>query len=98
MEAIWLSVHMVLSTGCWNALCNDCARINYGNAAYCRLQLRSKKIDRVKQTLKLGMFAGVVITSSGFFICEFFPHAVSAIFTDSDEDLIDIASTGFASR
>jgi MATE efflux family protein len=34
-----------------------------------------------------------VITSSGFIICEFFPHAVSALFTDSDE-LIDLAVDG----
>ena len=45
----------------------------------------AQKIDRVKQTLKLGIISGVVITSSGFLICEFFPHAVSAVFTDSDE-------------
>ena len=33
----------------------------------------AQKIDRVKQTLKLGIVSGVVITSSGFFICELFP-------------------------
>ena len=53
----------------------------------------AQKIDRVKQTLKLGIVSGVVITSSGFFICELFPHAVSAIFTDSDH-LIDLAVDG----
>ena len=52
-----------------------------------------QKIDRVKQTLKLGIISGVVITSSGFLICEFFPHAVSAVFTDSDE-LIGLAVDG----
>lgn len=31
----------------------------------------AQKIDRVKQTLKLGIISGVVITSSGFLICEF---------------------------
>lgn len=50
-------------------------------------------MDRVKQTLRLGIIWGVIITSSGFLICELFPHAVSAIFTDSDE-LIDIAASG----
>ena len=40
----------------------------------------AQKIDRVKQTLRLG-------------ISEFFPHAVSALFTDSDE-LIDLAVGG----
>ena len=53
----------------------------------------AQKIDRVKQTLKLGIISGVVITSSGFFICELFPHAVSAVFTDSDH-LIDLAVEG----
>lgn len=53
----------------------------------------AQKIDRVKQTLRLGIIAGVVITSSGFLICELFPHAVSAIFTDNDE-LIGIAANG----
>lgn len=51
------------------------------------------KMDRVKQTLRLGIISGVIITSSGFFICELFPHAVSAIFTDSNE-LIDLAVEG----
>ena len=36
-------------SGVANALCNDCARINYGNAAYCRLQLRSTE-DRPGET------------------------------------------------
>lgn len=53
----------------------------------------AQKIDRVKQTLRLGIISGVVITSSGFLICELFPHAVSALFTDSDE-LIGMAVEG----
>lgn len=53
----------------------------------------AQKMDRVKQTLRLGIIVGVVITSSGFLICELFPHAVSAIFTDNNE-LIDMASAG----
>lgn len=53
----------------------------------------AQKLDRVKQTLRLGIISGVIITSSGFLICELFPHAVSALFTDSDE-LIGMASEG----
>ena len=53
----------------------------------------AQKIDRVIHTLRLGIIVGVLITSSGFVICELFPHTVSAIFTDSDE-LIDMASSG----
>lgn len=51
----------------------------------------AQKHDRVKATLRLTIIAGVCITSTGFLICELFPHAISAIFT-SDEELIDIAS------
>lgn len=53
----------------------------------------AQKMDRVKQTLRLGIIVGVLITSSGFLICELFPHAVSSVFTDSDE-LITMASSG----
>lgn len=53
----------------------------------------AQKMDRVKQTLKLGVVSGVLITCSGFFICELFPHTVSAIFTDSDH-LINLAVDG----
>lgn len=53
----------------------------------------AQKYDRVKTTLRLSIIVGVCITSSGFIICELFPHAVSAIFT-SDEQLIDMASRG----
>ena len=53
----------------------------------------AQKMDRVKRTLRLGIIVGVLITSSGFLICELFPRTVSAIFTDSNE-LIDIAASG----
>ena len=51
----------------------------------------AQKQDRVKHTLRLGIIVGVLITSSGFIICELFPHTVSAIFTDSEE-LINMAA------
>ncbi|WP_294629512.1 MATE family efflux transporter [uncultured Bacteroides sp.] len=53
----------------------------------------AQKADRVRQTLRLGIITGVVITSSGFLICELFPHAVSALFTDNAH-LIELASEG----
>lgn len=53
----------------------------------------AQKMDRVKHTLRLGMVVGGLITTSGFLICELFPHTVSAIFTDSDE-LINMAASG----
>lgn len=53
----------------------------------------AQKHDRVRKTLRLSIFAGVGITSTGFLICELFPHAVSAAFT-SDEELINMAARG----
>lgn len=53
----------------------------------------AQKMDRVKQTLRLGVIVGVLITSSGFIICQLFPNVVSSIFTDNDE-LIGMASSG----
>lgn len=40
----------------------------------------AQKIDRVKHTLRLGIISGVVITSSGFVICEFslMPYRLSS--------------------
>ncbi|WP_418699124.1 MATE family efflux transporter [Bacteroides sp.] len=53
----------------------------------------AQKHDRVKATLWLGIITGICITSTGFIICELFPHAVSAIFT-GDDTLIDLAARG----
>lgn len=53
----------------------------------------AQKQERVKAALKLTVIAGACITSTGFIVCELFPHAISAIFT-SDDQLIDIASRG----
>lgn len=47
----------------------------------------------MKHTLRLGVFSGVAITSTGFLVCELFPRAVSALFTDSEE-LIGLAAEG----
>lgn len=53
----------------------------------------ARMLDRVKRTLRLSIIAGVCITSSGFVICELFPHAVASVFT-SDESLIDMSAHG----
>lgn len=53
----------------------------------------AKNMKRVKQALRLGIISGVSITTTGFLICELFPHAVSAMFTNSSE-LIGMASEG----
>lgn len=49
---------------------------------------------RVKETLKIGLFAGIIITTIGCIACEFFPNYISGLFT-SDETLKEIANNGF---
>lgn len=51
------------------------------------------RFDRVKQTLRKGIVAGVGITTVGLVACEVFPHFVSSMFTDNAE-LIELANTG----
>lgn len=53
----------------------------------------AQKYERVKATLRLSIITGVCITSTGFVVCELFPHAVSALFTN-DGQLIGMASRG----
>lgn len=50
--------------------------------------------DRVKKTLKLGIFLGIIITTAGWLITELLPNTVSSLFT-VDQALIDIARRGF---
>ena len=51
------------------------------------------KMDRVKKTLKLGIIAGVAITTTGFLLCELFSYTISGFFTNNQE-LIDISAKG----
>ena len=67
--------------------------INQGMQPIVGYNFGAQKYDRVKATLRLSILTGVCITSTGFIICELFPHAVSAVFT-SDGQLIDMASRG----
>lgn len=53
----------------------------------------ARQYDRVFSTLKRTVIAGVLIMTSGFIICEFFPHAAAALFTD-DSELIDMSTLG----
>lgn len=50
--------------------------------------------DRVKKTLKFGVWIGLAITSIGFILAEIIPEQISKMFTD-DEVLIELSSTGF---
>ncbi|MDE6377578.1 MAG: MATE family efflux transporter, partial [Duncaniella sp.] len=51
-------------------------------------------IDRVKRTLRIGIWIGVAITSVGWIVSEAFPDTLSRLFT-VDESLITIAREGF---
>lgn len=50
--------------------------------------------DRVKSTLKTGIYIGVLITTVGWAVTELAPNTISSLFT-VDEKLIGIARTGF---
>ncbi|MDE6415419.1 MAG: MATE family efflux transporter [Duncaniella sp.] len=50
--------------------------------------------DRVKKTLRFGIWLGVAITSCGWLVTELMPDTVSSLFT-IDEQLIAIAREGF---
>lgn len=49
---------------------------------------------RVKKTLKIGIFIGVIITTTGFLCTQLFPNTISSLFT-GDDKLIAIANSGF---
>ena len=94
MGAIWLSgAYGIINRSLLTLYVMIVLGLTMGMQPIVSYNFGAQKIDRVKQTLRLGIISGVVITSSGFVICEFFPHAVSALFTDSDE-LIDLAVGG----
>ena len=52
------------------------------------------KWDRVKHTLRKGIFIGVCITTAGWVVTELFPDTISGFFT-VDRQLVDIARNGF---
>ena len=52
------------------------------------------KWDRVKRTLRLGIWAGLSVTSVGWILTELMPDTLSMMFT-TDETLIGIARDGF---
>lgn len=52
------------------------------------------KWERVKHTLRKGIFIGVCITTTGWVVTELFPDTISGFFT-VDRQLVDIARNGF---
>jgi len=53
----------------------------------------AKQFDRVNKVLKLTILLATGVTTFGFLISQFLPHAVASLFT-SDQDLISIAVPG----
>lgn len=54
----------------------------------------AKQWLRVKKTLRIGVVIGVIITTLGFIVAEFFPHQISRLFT-TDSTLINMSINGF---
>lgn len=54
----------------------------------------ANNFDRVKKTLRMGIWLGVAITVVGWLVSELFPDTVSALFT-TDKTLIDLSRNGF---
>ena len=54
----------------------------------------AKQWQRVKKTLKIGVIVGVIITTLGFVVAEFFPQQISRLFT-TDSTLINMSINGF---
>lgn len=50
--------------------------------------------DRVKQTLRKGIFCGLCVTTLGWALTELLPDTISNLFT-TDQQMIDIARQGF---
>ena len=54
----------------------------------------ANKWHRVKRTLYIGLYAGIIITTLGFVVAELVPQELSALFT-TDKTLIDISTIGY---
>jgi putative MATE family efflux protein len=56
----------------------------------------AKLYDRVLKTLRMGIFCGVAITTTGFLCAEFLPHVIAGFFADGStpmgRELIDLAA------
>jgi len=50
--------------------------------------------DRVRRVLRIGIWIGIAITSTGWIVCEAFPDTMSSLFT-TDRTLIDISRDAF---
>jgi len=54
----------------------------------------AKQFERVRETLRLGIIYGSIITIVGWIGAEVFPRAIAMCFNDSDEILIGMAANG----
>lgn len=53
----------------------------------------ARQLPRVIKVLKYTIFSAVIVTTSGFLICQIFPETISRFFT-TDEDLIRVSVRG----
>jgi putative MATE family efflux protein len=63
--------------------------INQGAQPIIGYNYGAKKLDRVKETLKLAIKGATLICIAGFIFVEVFPHQIVSLFNSSDPQLID---------
>jgi putative MATE family efflux protein len=68
--------------------------INQGAQPIIGYNYGAKKFDRVKQTLKLAIFAATFIVVVGFIISRVFPQQLIRMFNNKDEELVRIGVRG----
>jgi len=67
--------------------------INQGMQPIAGYNYGAKRYIRVRQVTSLSIIYATLISTTGFIICLFFPHAIASIFT-TDKELIDLTATG----
>ncbi|KUO76505.1 MAG: MATE family efflux transporter [Clostridia bacterium BRH_c25] len=66
--------------------------INQGAQPIIGYNYGAHKFDRVKETLKLAIIAATTISCIGFIVTRIFPSQLVALFSRTDEDLIDFGA------
>ena len=67
--------------------------LNQGMQPLIGYNFGAKRMERVRQTLVLGLVAGTATTTAGFLASQFFPEILARLFTDHPE-LIHMSATG----
>ena len=95
-ERRWLTpdiIRRIYAIGLSPFLMNICACVVVVFINKALLDYGAGQWDRVKSTLRIGIWLGVAITSVGWIATECFPDAISSLFT-VDPTLIEIANRG----